>query len=273
MKKLLIFLISTIILISIMFLPGCGGGSGGGSHTKKLKVYQISGSGGVAYMDLITKSSNMVYAAGLEIGSNYILYYNGPIPVVESYVEDNGNIVNTHVELSKDFSEIGYNDCFNFNAVQYETTGKTTAEVRPFKPGKCKLISIAAAEGLTRTIEVLVFDGVVTEPPPGSGISVNNSGHILYVTKTESAIYNDSSGKIILPGNSHRYFTDVGEDWRAKLVGIRTVDTETVDSGDPDQVLRVGDIYVSKVPGGYIKVCWIQGEGIIWEFTDSTSFR
>jgi hypothetical protein len=274
MKKIIAFCITFSILFATMVLPGCGGG-GKKDPVKSLKIYQLSGSGGVVALGKELYTAGTVLAEGLiEIGSNYVLYVNGSLPTIESYVQEDGVRLSDSVDIVKDFSEAGYKDCFNFNNMGPALAGGTSVEIIPTHPGKCKMISTSGT--LTRPVEVLVFDGIAVIPGAGNGYRVDDDGHYLSGTKMECAFWTNNivGFPVILPGKAYKFDTGDPYNWRGKLKNMTTVDVDAVNAGAVDQVLNVGDMYVAQNPlGGYVKICWIQGEGIIWEYTSTTSFR
>lgn len=268
-RKIFIPLFVSLSIIIIAFIPGCGGGNSSSSGNPSIVFVQTSGTGGVGFN--MSSMNGIVFAAGgIEIGSEYVLYMlnnsEGQINGIDVYYKDaSGNRLTDAVQLDKDFSGSGDNDCFDIlNAHNNESMGGTQAQIAATNPGRANII--ATCKDVTRIIQVYTYDsyGLV---PGSAGISLVNGIKALEGSGNQAncAFYADNAAKVHITGKS--YLVDTADElsWRAKLRAIKSIDTSKLGSVDT-LLLPDGKIYIAEVPtGGYMKIIWT-GYSKIWEW-------
>lgn len=218
--------------------------------------------------------TGLVFADSLsEIGDQYTVFVaNGSesaVPTIQAYCyDDGGNVLDLPVTFAKD---PGFDDCYTIDSPQNLTGGGSKFNLIGNAPGgKGKLI--ASANGLTREVEVYVYDsyGVLSAD---RGRKINTDGsHVNSAIRADSAFFSDA-GVVRLIGKSYLADTCDGFTWKEKLRAIKTVDATDLAAGDADNIPTLGQIYVAEVPtGGYIKYVRI-GPSMIWEYSQTTSFK
>jgi hypothetical protein len=280
MKKYSIILLSVIILIGIMFLPGClSGNSNSGSYQKQIKIFEVQG--GIGYVPNNLNLNGLVFADSLsEIGNEYVIYsddYNtgSAVPMIQAfYYDESGNKVDVPVSFIKDLST---DDCFNFDNLTNLSGGGTSFNLTGNSPGgKGKII--ASCNGLTREVDVYVYDsyGVLGYM---SGRKIDTNGvQSNSTTKSECAFFSEVGGVKIV-GKS--YFVDSCDDftWKEKLKAIKTINVDLITGGNINNLIDGNNpqIYVAEVPGaipntiiGYVKIVRV-GPSEIWEYTPNAA--
>lgn len=158
----------------------------------------------------------------------------------------------------------------------------TTVVVEPVAPG-VDTIS-ASGEGVSADLPIRVYD-CVPGPPGYSGIIVTADGHSYTNTKTEAAIWqewrdpahggtNAYEWKAVVPAYCAGNPTGalIGANLE-QLAEVKTVNTDALAAASTETWLEYNRIYVCQVTGGYLKICWSTSNGLLFQFSPTTSFE
>lgn len=271
MKRYFISFCVIISIVSIMFV-GCGGSKSGGGR-KQIKIFETSG--GVVYNMPINQSGIVFADSILEIGNEYILFVpndEAVLPYIDvALFDESGNRQPDIVNLTIDGDQ-----CIDLTKMSDNPAGGKSGQLIGIgNGGKCQLI--ATAGEITRSINILVYDSCsVNDVNMDFRIPQKDRAN----TRAESTIYGDTTLPLTPVKITHGSYkvTDCNQiNWRTELKNVARVDVNKFDNGEtqPNNILDPHNpaIYIAKTPDdGYVKIIAI-GSSIIWEYTQTNSFK
>ena len=272
MKRYFISFCVIISIVSIMFV-GCGGSKSGGGR-KQIKIFETSG--GVVY-NMSTNQSGIVFADNIvEIGNEYILFFpwkEAIIPSIDvALFDENGNRQSDIINLTIDGDQ-----CIDLTKIFDNPNGGKSGQLIGLEPGgKCRLI--ATCGELSRSVNIWVYDSY--ELPRGNLRITQNEKTESGISKIDSTVYGvvvNEDGNIYntvkITKGSYLFKETTQSTWRNDLKSLDKIDvTQTLTDGN-ELNPRTPKIYVAETPdGGHIKIVAI-GSSIIWEYTNTNSFK
>jgi hypothetical protein len=268
MKKLLLFFITTLLIISFI---GCGGSNPPKEQGVKIKFYKSDGD------TMESQISIRAQSVELSPGNRVFLFGIYNVPTLQAVISEDGVQQTTQLDIVEDYSGEGESHCFNPTEIgSYYTGFGTGAAARWCGPGKSKFL--ATYQELSGYINIFCYDSYGTlGATSGLRLEDFNNKHISNV-KSDCFIWSEPLVQgYTLTGKSYIVQSTSISTWKNDLYNIKTVDIEALEAGIINRKIVDGYIYIAKNPyssGGYVKICKVPQISVrAWDYTTTTEFR